>query len=273
MIWTITAGHNGGGKLAVDEKKSKLVYIKWLPVCILLLAFIAVIVWTAWHDAQQGAEWGYELNVIQSIIENLPAYQDEIKSWGYQVSALTPEENPEDEALQYYYRNYYQPLLVLTDADGGKYCFCYGFDGYTSIVSYTAMAERTSGEYEEALKTVRLELAKRNRNQAPFEENLNEVGVSEYYDILVEINIKTFLVDEGKTIWGKSGFWCTNYCSNNFVDCMRFGLGEVDAEGNSRDADCHIKQEYSAEQLLAFYQQGLDLQNRLIELYQRLSPE
>ena len=53
------------------------------------------------------------------------------------------------------------------------------------------MAERTSGEYEEALKTVRLELAKRNRNQAPFEENLNEVGVSEYYDILVEINIKT----------------------------------------------------------------------------------
>ena len=56
-------------------------------------------------------------------------------------------------------RNYYQPLLVLTDADGGKYCFCYGFDGYTSIVSYTALVERTSGEYEEALKTVRLELA------------------------------------------------------------------------------------------------------------------
>ena len=80
MIWTITAGHNGGVKVAVDEKKSKVVYIKWLPVCTLLLACIAVIVWTAWHDAQQGAEWGYELNVIQSIIENLPAYQDEIKS-------------------------------------------------------------------------------------------------------------------------------------------------------------------------------------------------
>ena len=53
---------------------------------------------------------------------------------------------------------------------------------------------------------------------------------------------------------------------------MRFGIGEVDTEGNSRAADCHIKQEYSAEQLLAFYQQGLDLQNRLIGLYQKFVP-
>lgn len=30
----------------------------------------------------------------------------------------------------------------------------------------------------------------------------------------------------------------------------------------------HIKQEYSTEQLLAFYWQGLGLQGRLIELYQ-----
>lgn len=217
----------------MDERKSKLVHIKWLPVCILLsAAFIAVIVWTAWCDAQRAAEWGYELNFIQSIIENIAAYQDEIESWSYQVSVLTSEEKPEDEALKYYYRNYYQPVLVLTDADGGKYCFCYGFDGYTSVVSYTAMVEQTSGEYEEVLKTVRLELAKRNRYQAPFEENLNEVGVSAYYDMLVEINVKTFSIDEGKTIWNESGFWCTNYCSNNFVDCMRFGLGEVEREEN-----------------------------------------
>lgn len=120
----------------MGEKKSKLAYIKWLPVCILLPAFIAVIVWTAWRNAQQEAERGYELNVIQSIIENIAVCQDEIKSWGYQVLVLTPDEKPEDEALQYYYRNYYQPILVLTDKDGGKYCFCYGFDGYTSVVSY-----------------------------------------------------------------------------------------------------------------------------------------
>lgn len=256
----------------MDEKKSKLVYVKWLPVCILLLAFIAVIVWTAWREAQQGAEWGYELNVIRSIIENLPAYQDEIESWGYQVSVLTPEENPEDEALQYYYRNYYQPVLVLTDADGGKYCFCYGFDGYTSVVSYTAMVERTSDDYEEALKTVRLELCKRNRHQAPFEENPNEVGTSAYYDIAVSLHVRAISIDDGKTIWNnnESGFWCTNFCSNNFVDHMRFGIGEVEREENSRSADGRIKLEYSAEQLLSFYQQGLDLQGRLIELYQRM---
>ena len=111
-------------------------------MCILLLVFIAVIIWTAWCDAQQEAEWGYELNVTQSIIENIAVYQDEIESWGYQMSVLTPDEKPGDEALQYYY---YQPILVLTDADDGKYYFCNGFDGYTSVVSYTAMVERTSG--------------------------------------------------------------------------------------------------------------------------------
>ena len=51
---------------------------------------------------------------------------------------------------------------------------------------------------------------------------------------------------------------------------MHFGLGEIETEENSRSADCHIKREYSAEQLLAFYQQGLDLQERLIELYQQM---
>ena len=258
----------------MDRKEHKTSYIKWIVLFILLYAIIIAIgIWASQRDAQREAERKYEFNIIQSIIKDVVLYQEEVESWGYQVSVLTPQEKPEDEALQYYYRNYYQPILILTDADGGKYCFCYGFDGYTSVVSHTSMVEQTSGEYEEALKTVRLELAKRNRNQAPFEENLNEVGVSEYYDILVELNAKTISVSEGKTIWDKSGFWCTNYCSNNFVDCMRFGLGEVDAEGNSRNADGHIKQEYSAEQLLAFYQQGLDLQNRLIELYQRLSPE
>lgn len=254
----------------MNKKKSISFYIIWLIIFMLLMAAVVTVgVYVAKHDAQREAERKYEFNIIQSIIKDVALYQEEIENWGYQVSAVMPDEEPEDEELQYYYRNYHQPVLVLTDADGGKYCFCYGFDGYTSVVSYTSIIERTSGEYEEVLKTVRLELAKRNRNQAPFEENLNEVGASEYYDILVELNVKTFSIDGGKTIWDKSGFWCTNYCSNNFVDCMRFGIGEVDTEGNSRAADCHIKQEYSAEQLLAFYQQGLDLQKRLIELYKR----
>ena len=85
----------------MGEKRSKLAYIKWLTVCILLPAFIAVIVWTAWRNAQQEVERGYELNVIQSIIENIAVCQDEIESWGYQVLVLTPDEKPEDEVLQY----------------------------------------------------------------------------------------------------------------------------------------------------------------------------
>ena len=208
-----------------------------------------------------------ELQIIQSMIENLALYQDEIESWGYQVSVLTLEEKPENEAIQYYYRNHCQPVLVLTDADGRMYCFYYGFDRYTSVVSYQAMVQRTSGEYEEALKTVRLKLYKRNLYQAPFKENLNEVGASAYYDIVVNLNVKAFSVDEGRTIWAESGSWYTNYCSNNFVDCMHFGLGEVEAEENSRNADRSIKREYSAEQLLEFYQQGIALQERLFELY------
>ena len=51
---------------------------------------------------------------------------------------------------------------------------------------------------------------------------------------------------------------------------MRFGIGEVEREENNRSANRNIKQEYSAEQLLAFYRQGLNLQERLIELYQEM---
>ena len=162
----------------MDEKKSKLAYIKWLPVCILLLAFIAVIVWTAWRDAQQGAEWGYELNVIRSIIENLPAYQDEIESWGYQVSVLTLEEEPKDDALHHYYVNHCQPVLILSDADGGRYFFYYGFDQYATETSYPSMMDLLFGASEpvEVLKSVKLRLTKNHIYQAPYFENTSEIG-------------------------------------------------------------------------------------------------
>ena len=56
----------------MDEKKSRLVYVKWISVFILLYAaIIAFDVWTARRDAQQEAERKYEFNIIQSIIENL----------------------------------------------------------------------------------------------------------------------------------------------------------------------------------------------------------
>jgi len=208
-----------------------------------------------------------ELEIIQSIIENIEIYQEDIEDWGYQVSVLTLTEESDNEALQRYYRNHSQPVLVLTDVDDGMYCFYFGFDGYISEVSYLAMVKRTSGEDEEALKTVRLELHKRNLYQAPLRENLIEAGVNAYYDIEVEINVEAFSVGEGKEIWAshESGYYYTNYCSNNFADNMRFN--GIDPVGDSRNADLQIKREYSAEQLLEFYQQGIALQERLFELY------
>ena len=256
----------------MDEKKSKLAYIKWLPVCILLLAFIAVIVWTAWRDAQQGAEWGYELNVIRSIIENLPAYQDEIKSWGYQVSVLTLEEEPKDDALHHYYVNHCQPVLILSDADGGRYFFYYGFDQYATETSYPSMMDLLFGASEpvEVLKSVKLRLTKNHIYQAPYFENTSEIGTEPYYDMEVEIYVEGVSPHTSDAVdaYG-TGYYRTNYCSNNFVDGMYFT--EIDPSTKHIRADYRIKQEYSAEQLLSFYQQGLDLQERLIKLYQRLS--
>ena len=62
-----------------------------------------------------------------------------------------------------------------------------------------------------------------------------------------------------------NGYYETNYCSNNFVDCKWFtGITPEDA---NRYSDDTIKQEYSAEDLLGFYRQGLKLQEQLMGLY------
>lgn len=249
----------------MDEKKTRLVYIKWFSVFILLYAAVIVLgIRTAQRDAQREAERKYEFNIIQSIIENLAAYQDEIENWGYSVSVLTFEEEPENEAfLRYHWNHCSHPVLFLTDADGGIYCFYYGFDGYTSTVSYLAEVEHT-----DAIKTVSLELFKRELYQAPYWENPYDADKGSYYDIKVAVEVAVFSIEENEEIWAWSeiGRAHTNYCSNNFVDCKYFG--GIDPDGANQSCDYRIKREYSAEQLLAFYRQGLDLQERLIELYQ-----
>ena len=105
----------------MNKKKSISFYIIWLIIFMLLMAAVITVgVYVEKRDAQRDAERKYEFNIIQSIIKDVALYQEEIGNWGYQVSAVMPDEEPEDEALQYYYRNYYQPVLVLTDAEGGK---------------------------------------------------------------------------------------------------------------------------------------------------------
>ena len=254
----------------MDKKKSQIVYIKWRSVFILLsAAIVAVGAWSAKRDAQREAERKYEFNIIQSIIENLSVYQEEIESWGYSVSLLTAEAEPENEAfLRYHWNHCSHPILILTDADGGMYCFYYGFDGYTSTVSYPAEVKRTSDEYVDAIKTVSLELFKREMYQTPYWVNPYEADKDSYYDIEVEIAVTAFSIEDGEEIWAanETGYFHTNYCSDNFIDCKYFN--GIDPDGANISGDYHIKREYSAEQLLAFYQQGLDLQERLIELYQ-----
>ena len=256
----------------MDKKKSQIVYIKWLSIFILLSAtIVAVGAWSAKRDAQREAERKYEFNIIQSIIENLSVYQEEIESWGYSVSLLTAEAEPENEAfLRYHWHHCSHPILILTDADGGMYCFYYGFDGYTFTVSYPAEVKRTSGEYVDAIKTVSLELFKREMYQTPYWVNPYEADKDSYYDIKVKIAVVAFSIEDGEeNLSYETGHFHTNYCSDNFVDCKYFtGL---DPEHKNRACDYHIKREYSAEQLLTFYRQGLDLQERLIELYQGMS--
>lgn len=212
-----------------------------------------------------------ELDITQSIIENIEIYQEDIESWGYHVSVITPTREMKNKYWQHYYRYYYHynhPILVLTNADGGMYYFYFGFDGYTSEVTNLAMVKGLyHDEYAEMLKTVRLELYKNEYYQAPYWENPHDIGEVEYYDITVEIEIEPVPVDDEVFIWDyfSSCYDFIYYCSNNFVDGKRYN--SHNQEEITQTADSNIKKEYSAEQLLGFYQQGLNLQERLFALY------
>lgn len=86
------------------------------------------------------------------------------------------------------------------------------------------------------------------------------------YDVSVCMEIAAeSLADGGVLSVVGGGFFETNYCSNNFEECRLWN--GIDPASANRYSDHNIKQEYSAEQLLEYYRQGLDLQSRLIELY------
>ena len=65
------------------------------------------------------------------------------------------------------------PVLILEDQNGGMYCFYYGFDQYISEETYTEnmqlfpISQYDEKEYEDVLKTVRLQICKRNIKQEP----------------------------------------------------------------------------------------------------------
>ena len=214
-----------------------------------------------------------EYSVIQAIIDELPDYQNQIESWGYQVSVLPKMTDEPDNAgfLRYYWESA-GPVLILEDQNGGIYCFYYGFDQYISERTYQEnmmlfpAGQYAEKEYEDVLKTVRLQICKRNLKQEPLFENTADADSKDRYDVSVLIETTAKSLEDGVevSVFG-GGFFETNYCSNNFEEC-RLWNGIDPASANSYSDD-HIKQEYSAVQLLEYYRQGLELQSRLIELY------
>lgn len=240
---------------------------KWTgPVLIILmLAAVYLVV----HSKKQETEYA----VIQSIIEDLSDFQDEIESWGYKIYVL-PEgaEKTSSIGLMRYYWKSVGPVLILEDQDGGMYCFYYGFDQYISVRTYKEnmmlfpASQYAEKEYEDVQKTVRLQICKRNIKQEPLFENTADVDSKDHYDVsvLIEITAESLVGGGEVSVFG-GGFFETNYCSNNFEEC-RLWNGIDPASANSY-SDHNIKQEYSAVQLLEYYRHGMELQSQLVELY------
>ena len=229
----------------------------------------AAAVFMIWQYKKQETEY----SIIQAVIEELPDYQNEIENWGYRVSVLPKMTGEPDNAgfMRYYWKSV-GPVLILEDQDGGMYCFYYGFDQYIGErtckenMMLSPVGQYGEKEYEDVLKTVRLQICKRDINHEPLFENTSDADSKNRYDVSVLIEITAESLEDGKelSVLG-GGFFETNYCSNNFEEC-RLWNGIDPASANSY-SDYNIKQEYSAVQLLEYYRQGLELQSRLIKLY------
>lgn len=238
-------------------------------LCLALAILLSAAIFPVWQHKKQVTE----CTMIRSIIEELSDYQYEIESWGYRVSVLPQmTAKPDNEGFMRYYWESVSPVLILTDQNGGMYCFYYGFDQYINERTYPEnmmlfpASQYGDKEYENVLKTVRLQLCKRNIKQAPLFKNMADADSGDRYDVSVRIGITATSPKNGDelSVYG-GGFFETNYCSNNFEEC-RWWSG-IDPASANRYSDYNIKQEYSAEQLLEYYKQGLELQNRMMELY------
>ena len=240
---------------------------KWIfPILAALLLIAIFIIWQ--HKKQET-----EHSIIQAIIEELPNYQSEIESWGYKVSVLPKMTGePDNAGLMRYYWKSVGPVLILENQDGGMYCFFSGFDQYISESTYTEnmmlvpVSQYAEKEYEDVLKTVRLQICKRDIKQEPLFENTADADAKARYDVsvLMEITAESLVDGNEVSVFG-GGFFETNYCSNNFEECRLWN--GIDATSANSYSDQNIKQEYSAAQLLEYYRQGLELQSRLVELY------
>ncbi len=102
-----------------------------------------------------GGEWILPVLAVLLLIAALIIWQRKKQETEYTIIQAIIEELP-----------YYQ--------DGGMYCFYYGFDQYISERTYKEnmllfpVSQYDGKEYEEVLKTVRLQISKRTIEQEPF---------------------------------------------------------------------------------------------------------
>lgn len=252
----------------MDRKKRRnmLLLAAGIGMAVSVLLLILKLVWSS-----------KEYRAVQAIIENLPVYQEEFESWGYQVHVFDPVKDPCEEtdnvellphALRYYAERNYHPVLILTDQTGGNWFFCHGFDQYAHEA--TSQELRRVDEDEEKLVeiTTMLWLQKDKAKRIPSDFNDAKRGKRAYYDMVIQLYICGVSpeTDEEVDIWDR-GFADTQYCSNNFEEFKGFSGAETVSA--SHRANGIIKERYTAEQLLEIYWQGIALQNQLIELSHR----
>ena len=239
----------------------------WKRFCAGLAGFVVLVLCLACLMELGREETEYD--IIQAIIEDISAYQAEIEGWGYQVTVLPRiEEEPQSRGLKHYYWNHASPVLMLTDREGGNWCFYYGFDQYFTQFSDTcSMALYRSDELTEVNRTVELQIIKRRIGSPALRENTREPDTDGYYDVEVSLQIQAEPLEPGKELDWFNSHPHNFYCSNNFVESFLGETSFVDMEKKSRNEDRSIKQEFSAEQLLSYYRQGLDLQGKLVGLY------
>lgn len=249
----------------MDKEKRKTLLLIMAGI-LAALSFLLLLLKLTWPSK--------EFTAIQSIIENLDVYQDEIESWGYQVSVFDPVTDTPDHpkeiellphALLHYVDWIYHPVLILTDQSGGIWFFYNGFDQYAWETKHSELKTVNQDQQQMVEVVTKFWLLKDYINEPPVEFNFAKRGERSYYDMEITIYITGISPETGEPIhiWN-DGFYDTQYCSNNFEECKRYG--GLDPASISHNANREIKERYTAEQLLDIYRQGLALQKRLIKL-------
>ncbi len=236
-------------------------------------AAVLSLVFLIWKQERPSEEYA----AVQSILKDLAAYQHEIESWGYQVSVFDPVQDGRKDtegiellpfALLHYAQGFYDPVLILTDQTGGIWFFYNGFDQYAKQTTNLELTElHKKGEQVIEISAM-LWLQKDSKNRILSDFNYAKRGKRSYYDMEATLYISGASPQTGERVHISNGGFCeTQYCSNNFEECKRFS--GIDPESANRFADMQIKKRFTAEELLDIYRQGIELQNRLVELSDR----